>query len=143
MPMGVVRLLFALAAIGVCGTANVQTSEIKIIANPNIDASEISRDDLNRIFLMTKTSLPGAAHVEPVLEKAGTAHDLFLREYVGRTNAALMAYYRSLMFSGKASIPRSFASDSEVAGYVAKTKGAIGYVGSTVNTAGVKTLQVK
>ena len=141
--MTAIKLLLALVAIGVYGAANVPTNEIKIIANPNVKPSEISRDELDRIFLMTKTSLPGATHVEPVLEKAGTAHDLFLKEYIGRTNAALMTYYRSLVFTGKALIPRSFDSDQEVADYVAKTKGAIGYVDITANTAGVKTLKVK
>jgi ABC-type phosphate transport system substrate-binding protein len=47
------------------------------------------------------------------------------------------------MFSGKASIPKSFTSDSEVAEYVAKTKGAVGYVGIGANVAAVKTLKVK
>jgi ABC-type phosphate transport system substrate-binding protein len=137
-----IQLLLALAAMGAYG-ANVQPEEIKIIANPNVEASEISRDDLNRIFLMTKTSLAGASHVEPVLEKGGAICDLFSRKYIGRTNAALMTYYRGLMFTGKAAIPKSFDSDSEVAEFVAKTKGAIGYVSITANTAGVKTLKVK
>jgi len=141
--MRCIKVLLVLIALGACGAADVQPGEIKIIANLNVNTSEISRDDLNRIFLLTKTSLPGAAHVEPVLEKAGTACDLFLRDYMGRTNSALMTYYRSLMFSGKGSIPKSFASDSEVAAYVAKTKGAIGFVGAAVSTPGVKNLKVK
>jgi ABC-type phosphate transport system substrate-binding protein len=53
-----------------------------------------------------------------------------------------MIYYRSLMFSGKALIPKSFKSDSEVIEYVAKTKGAIGYVASSADVAAVKTLKV-
>jgi hypothetical protein len=140
--MRIITLLFAVAGIGIFSAPNLQMS-VKIIANPNIDASEISRDELTRIFLMTKTSLAETGHVEPVLEKTGTVCDLFSKEYIGRTNTALMTYYRSLMFSGKASIPKSFGSDSEVAEYVAKTKGAIGYVGSGANVAGVKTLKVK
>ena len=141
--MRAIKLLFALVALGLYGDTRAQTGQIRIIANPNVDASEISREELIRIFLITKTSLPGATHVEPVLENAGISSELFLREYIGRTNTALMTYYRSLMFTGKASIPRSFASDSEVAEYVAKTKGAIGYVALSASTAGVKTLRVK
>ena len=141
--MRIVKLLFALVAIGIYLTADAQRGEIKIIVNRDVEAAEISRDDLNRIFLMTKTSLLGAAHVEPVLEKAGPVCDQFLKEYMGRTNAAVMTYYRSLMFSGKASIPKSFNSDSEVIEYVAKTKGAIGYVGFSANVAAVKTLKVR
>jgi ABC-type phosphate transport system substrate-binding protein len=136
------KLILALVILGIHVVANVQPIEIRIIANPNVEASELSRDDLNRIFLLTKTSLPGAPHLEPVQESAGATRDLFLKTYVGRTNAALMTYYRGLMFTGKASIPRSFDSDSEVVDYVAKTKGAIGYISLNVNMAGVKTIRV-
>jgi ABC-type phosphate transport system substrate-binding protein len=141
--MRITRLLFALVAVGAYLTADAQRADVKIIVNPNVNASEISRDDLNRIFLLSKTSLPGASHLEPVLEKAGRAHDLFLKLYMDKSDAALTTYYLSLLFSGKSAIPKSFDSDSAVAEYVAKTKGAIGYVGSTTNTPGVKTLKVK
>jgi ABC-type phosphate transport system substrate-binding protein len=139
-----IKLLLALLIPGITGAVNssLPGSAIRIIANPNVEASEVSRDDLNRIFLLTKTALPGAPHLEPVQENAGTTRDLFLREYIGRTNSALMTYYRSLMFTGKASIPRSFGSDADVAAYVAKTKGAIGYVSADVNPTGVKTIKV-
>jgi hypothetical protein len=138
-----VKLFFALAAISIGAAASIERYDIKIVANSGVRVSEISRDELNRIFLMTKTSLQGADHVEPVLETAGPAHQIFLREYIGRTDAALMTYYRSLVFTGKASIPKTFSTDAELIEYVAKTKGAIGYVSASANTAGVKTLKVK
>jgi ABC-type phosphate transport system substrate-binding protein len=136
------KLLFLPLFATLCGAADDGRIDIKIIANPNVKVSEVSRDDLSRIFLMTKSSLTGAAHVEPVLDK-GPAYEVFLKAYIGRSDSALMTYYRSLVFTGRASIPRSFASDSEVAAYVARTKGAIGYVSSEAVTTGVKTLEVK
>jgi hypothetical protein len=135
-------LLFILGAAGLCA-ADSQVGDVKIIANSSIDIFDISRDDLNRIYLMDKTSLPGAAHLEPVLEKSGPAHAAFLKEYIGRTDAALLTYYRGLVFSGKGSMPKSFDSDSAVVQYVAKNKGAIGYVSASAETTGVKTLHVK
>ena len=137
------KLFFALAAISIGAGASIEKYDIKIVANSGVRISEISRDELNRIFLMTKTSLQGADHVEPVLETAGPAHKIFLREYIGRTDAALMTYYRSLVFTGKASIPKTFSTDAELIEYVAKTNGAIGYVSASANTAGVKILKVK
>src|SRR2546430_2066730 len=98
-----IRALLVLATISICAAASIGKDEIKIVANPDVGASEISRDELNRIFLMTKTSLQGTGHVEPVLETAGPAHKTFLREYIGRTDVALMTYYRSLVFTGRAS----------------------------------------
>ncbi len=40
-------------------------------------------------------------------------------------------------------MPKALAADSEVVAYVARTKGAIGYVSAGAATAGVKVLDVK
>jgi hypothetical protein len=116
---------------------------VKVIANASVSASSIAADDLKDVFLVTKTSLGDGGHVEPVLLKSGAAHDAFLKAYVGKNDSALDTYYRSLVFTGKGSMPKSFASDAEVVSYVAKTKGAIGYVSASADTASVKTLDVK
>jgi TonB family protein len=39
-------------------------------------------------------------------------------------------------------MPKSVRTDAEVVAYVAKTKGAIGYVSSEANTSGVKSLDI-
>jgi len=67
----------------------------------------------------------------------------FIKEYLGKTDSALETYYRSLVFTGKASMPKILATDAEVEAYVAKTKGAIGYISAAPTTAGVKALEVK
>jgi ABC-type phosphate transport system substrate-binding protein len=78
-----------------------------------------------------------------VLAKSGAAHEAFLNEYLGKSDSALQTYYRSLVFTGKGSMPKALGSDAEVAAYVAKTKGAIGYVSAGSSSEGAKTLQVK
>jgi ABC-type phosphate transport system substrate-binding protein len=131
-----VGLIEAAATVALAG-------DIKVIANPAVSESSISSDELKEIFLITKASF-GGGHAEPVLQKTGTVHEAFLKEYLGKADAALQTYYRSLVFTGKASMPKAFASEAEVVTYVAKTKGAIGYVSSAASTAsGVKTLEVK
>ena len=66
-----------------------------------------------------------------------------MKEYLGKSDAALQTYYRSLVFTGKGSMPRTLGSDAEVTAYVAKTKGAIGYVSAGAGSEGAKTLQVR
>lgn len=105
--------------------------------------SSVSADELKGVFLATKSSLSDGSRVEPVLLKSGASHEAFLKEYVGKSDSALETYYRSLVFTGKASMPKTFASDAEVVGYVEKTKGAIGYVGSSTSTGAAKVLEVK
>jgi TonB family protein len=77
-----------------------------------------------------------------VLSKGGPAHATFLKDYLGLDNDALQNYYRALVFTGKRSMPKTLRSDEEVVAYVAKTRGAIGYVSSTAPVDGVKTLAV-
>ena len=66
-----------------------------------------------------------------------------VKQYLGKTDAALSTYYRSLVFTGKAFMPKMLGSDAEVAAYVAKTKGAIGYVRSDASAPGAKAIAVK
>ncbi|MGA2118808.1 MAG: hypothetical protein ABSH56_29155 [Bryobacteraceae bacterium] len=138
------RRKFSLACLAFSVALTVtRGADLKVIANSSVGASSVSADDLKGVFLATKTSLSDGSHVEPVLLKGGPTHEAFLKEYVGKTDAAFETYYRSLVFTGKASMPKALASDGDVVAYVAKTKGAIGYVGAGAATAGVKTLEVK
>ena len=57
-----------------------------------------------------------------MLLKSGAVHEAFLKEYVGKTDSALITYYRSLVFTGKGLMPKAFASDAEVVSFVGKTK---------------------
>lgn len=134
------NLLFALVTLS---ATVAYAGDIKVIANASVGAAEISSDELKRVFLGTKTSLGDGSRVEPVLEKGGAAHSTFLKEYLGKTDDALTTYYRSLVFTGKGSMPKVLSSDAEVAAYVAKTKGAIGYVSAGASAPGTKTLEVK
>jgi ABC-type phosphate transport system substrate-binding protein len=136
------RYLLIAAAMVICLPGKARVADVKVIANPSVAASSVSADDLKDIFLENKDSLNGSS-VVPVLEKGGPAHEAFLREYLGKSDSLLQTYYRSLVFTGKGEMPKVLASDAEVVAYVAKTKGAIGYVSSGANTEGVKILEVK
>jgi ABC-type phosphate transport system substrate-binding protein len=134
--------LLAVAALMIPVAVELHAADFKVIANPAVNVSSVSSEDLKAVFLGTKSSL-GDTHVVPVLEKSGSAHEAFLKECVGKSDAALSTYYRSLVFTGKGAMPKALGSDAEVIEYVAKTKGAIGYVGAAAAPAGVKTLDVK
>jgi hypothetical protein len=133
------RLLTSLVffAAGIASAA-----DIKVVANPSVKSTQISTQELKHIFLATDASLEGD-HVEPVFEKGGAIHEAFLKQYLGKTDAALGIYYRSLVFTGKAFMPKTLGSDAEVLDYVAKTKGAIGYVNAAASAPGTKTIAVR
>jgi len=122
-----------------CGVA----ADLKVIANPQLAVSVISLDELKSVFLGTRTSLRQGGHVQPVLDRQGSNLNQFSSVYLGKTSTALETYYRSLVFTGKWSMPLAFSSDAEVVAYVAKTSGAIGFVPEATPSDGVKTLRVR
>jgi ABC-type phosphate transport system substrate-binding protein len=127
----------------ICVVWPATASDVKVIANSSVKASEVSGADLKGVFLTTKTSLADGDHVQPVLLKSGGTHDAFVKQYIGRTTMALESYYRSLVFTGKGTMPKVLASDEAMVAYVGRTKGAIGYVSAAANSDGVKILEVK
>src|SRR5229473_2368501 len=122
--------------------AHALAGEAKVIANSTVKANAISVDELKRVFLLQTNSLKDGTPVEPVLRKSGEAHKAFLKNFLDINDEALQAYYRTLVFTGRGSMPRALGSDEECVAYIAKTKGAIGYVSSDAATEGVKTIEV-
>jgi TonB family protein len=133
------RLLTALI---VCGTFPALASDVKVIANPSIRADSITASEIKSVFLQEKRSLSEGSHVEPVFARSGSAHQAFLKRYLGKSEDALQDYFRTMAFTGTGSMPKFLGSDLEIVAYVAKTKGAIGYVDSDVSVEGVKVLLV-
>src|SRR5579862_4806353 len=122
------------------GAASAQG--VKVIANSSVQAASVSASDLKSVYLEEKSSLAGSGHVEPVLAKGGPAHEAFLKQVLRRNDSDLQIYYRGLVFTGHGSIPKTLDSDEAVIAYVAKTRGAIGYVSSSANAQGVRTLEL-
>jgi hypothetical protein len=135
------RILTMLMLGAALAAAPVSAADVQVIANSSV-AGELSAADVKDIFLGAKESVGGAA-VVPVLASGGATHEAFLKAYVGKSDQALRNHFKSLVFTGKGSMPKSFASDAEVVKYVASTKGAIGYVSGGAELAGVKKIQVK
>ena len=136
------RLLSLVAALVMLGFAHRLGGEVKVIANQSVRADSISVAELKRVYLQQTHLLGDGSHVEPVLEKGGSAHDTFLRDFLEINDDALQSYYRTLVFTGKGSMPRALDSDTDVVAYVTKTRGAIGYVSATAHVDGVKVLPI-
>ncbi|MGA3132505.1 MAG: hypothetical protein ABSD59_17000 [Terracidiphilus sp.] len=117
-------------------------AQVLVIANPSVKSAEASKGDLRDIFTGNSSSLKGS-QVTPVLLKGGAAHDAFLSAYIGKPDGAFRAGWRSLVFSGQASMPKSVDSEAAMVDYVAHTPGAIGYVSSGAPHEGVKVLAVR
>lgn len=134
------QLALALAGLALCLPAH---SQVLIIANPSISAADLSKADLRDVFTGAASSFKGAGQVTPVLLKQGAVNDDFLGLYVGKSDSAFRASWRSILFSGQGVMPKTLETDTAVVEYVAHTPGAIGYIGKATPHEGVKILVVK
>jgi len=135
-------LLLSLTLAATPHSLNAQ-AQVLVIANPSILVAEVSRAELRDVFTGVSSSLKGGAQVTPVLLKQGAVNDDFLDLYVGKSDSAFRASWRSILFSGQGAMPRTLDSDLAVIEYVAHTAGAIGYIGKTTPHEGVKILAVR
>jgi ABC-type phosphate transport system substrate-binding protein len=124
-----------------CSLAKAQA--VAVIANSSVKASDVSTDELRDVFTGDKSSLHDGSKVNPVTLKGGGVNDAFLKQYVGKSDAAFRTSWRSLVFTGQGSMPKAFDSEAQMVDYVAATPGAIGYVGAGTPHDKVKTLAVK
>jgi ABC-type phosphate transport system substrate-binding protein len=69
--------------------------------------------------------------------------DEFLSLYIGKTDSGFRAGWRSILFSGQGAMPKTLDSEAAVVEYVARTPGAIGYIGRAAPHEGVKILIVR
>lgn len=118
-------------------------AQVIVIANPSVKSADVSKSDLRDVFTGASSSLKDGSHVTPVLLKGGADNDAFLSEYVGKNDTAFRASWRSLVFSGQGSMPKSLDGDAAVVEYVAHNAGAIGYIGKASPHEGVKVLTVR
>jgi len=140
--MRMTRAILQCAISILLATVPLLAGDVKVIANPSVQADAISLSELKAVFLRYSNSLKDGSHVEPVIEQRGAVHDIFVRQYLGKSSDELQTYYDTLVFTGKAAKPRTFRSDQDLVAYVAKTRGAIGYVDSTVQIEGTKSLAI-
>jgi len=134
--------VFIIAGFALVLVANVAGSDIKVIANSSVTTDFISIAELRRIYLLQTRKLKDGSVVEPVLQKRGSLHDAFSRQFLDRDSEEIRTYYHGVVFTGKGSMPREMNSDEEMISFVGRTRGAIGYVSGSTNTDGVKVLAV-
>jgi ABC-type phosphate transport system substrate-binding protein len=133
-------LFLALGVLVLAGNAHAQAI---VIANPGVKAGDVSKGDLKDVFTGGATSLKDGSQVTPVLLKSGGTNDEFLSAYIGKNDTAFRAGWRSLVFSGQATMPKSLDSETAVVEYVAHNAGAIGYIGKATPHEGVKVLAIR
>ncbi len=128
-----ISLGFALAGVCVAGTGG-----ILVIINPTVPVAAVSSNELRAIYLMRETLWPGGTPIVPVNRDAGSALRIrFSRWALGAPPTAFAEYWARLHFQGQ-DPPLVLGSDRDMAAFVARVPGAIGYVKAGTPLHGVR-----
>src|SRR5947207_14511319 len=111
------RFILMLVVLMACG--GLRAADIVVIANSSVKANEASADELREVFTGAKSALKDGSHVVPVMLRAGAAHEGFLKEVIGKSDSAFRAGWRSLVFTGQGSLPRTLDTEAALVEYVA------------------------
>jgi ABC-type phosphate transport system substrate-binding protein len=118
----------------------VTAQDVVIVANRNVQASQISSAELRDIFTGVKTRFHDGSCALPVVLKGGPAHEVFLKNHVRESPEQFLTAWRKAAYTGQGAMPKAFESESALIDYVAATPGAIGYVSRISSQDRVKSL---
>jgi hypothetical protein len=132
-----------LGIVFVLGWGTAARAQMIVIANNSVKAAEVSTDELRDVFTGDKSSLKDGSKVTPVTLKGGAIHEAFLKQCVGKSDAAFRTSWRSQVCTGQGTMPKSFDTEAAEVDYVAATAGSIGYISKETAHDKVKTLAIK
>lgn len=113
------------------------------IVNSSVSVNALDPDSLKNIYLGNKAQWPDGTKIIPVMLERGPVHESFIKDVVKKSLAQFSSYWQQAVFTGKGQPPKSFATEAELVSYVAKTRGAIGYIGPSTAHEGVKVIEQK
>ena len=132
--MRIVKTALLLTAL-VSGSA---LADIAVVVNP-ANASAVSADDLNRLFLGRTSNFADGSKATPLnLVEGVAAREEFDTKVLNRSSAQLKAYWSKLVFTGKGTPPKELSDDAAVKAAVAADATAIGYISSSSVDGSVK-----
>ena len=125
-------------------TALAQEPAYRVIVHPANPTTSLSRDQLADMFLKKVTRWPDGEKIRPVDQRTSSPVRKELTERVLRKSlAAVRSYWQQLIFSGRSIPPPELDSEAAVIAFVARHRGAIGYVSGQAKLDGVKTVPIK
>ena len=99
-----------------------------VIVHPS-NAAALDNSSIKRIFLGKSKSFPGGSAAVPISLAEGSAGaNTFNKGMLGKSASQLKSYWAKLVFTGKATPPKSVANDAEVLALIAANPNMIGYI---------------
>jgi ABC-type phosphate transport system substrate-binding protein len=136
----IVLIAALLASVAVLG----ESGGVQVIVNPANPLTSVEKADVSKIFLKKLSRWPNGQPTQPVdLPESSGTRAQFCSQIVGKSVAAVSAYWQQQIFAGKELPPMTKASEAEVIAFVKANPNAIGYVAAPSVTHEVKVLALK
>jgi ABC-type phosphate transport system substrate-binding protein len=111
------------------GQPGVSPRSFQVIVNRSNPVSDLSRAEVSAIFMKRMRSWEDGSEIVAVDQPARSPlRDVFSRTIHEKSVAFVSRYWQRLIFAGRGIPPAVAASDEEVIAFVARNRGAIGYV---------------
>lgn len=115
-----------LALWGLAGDASAQ--EFQVIVNASSSVTELTRDQVSRIFRRKNRKLAGADAVPVDLNSDQPVREVFSRTIHGKSTSSIDSHWLKQVFAGKDTPPVKMGSEAELLEFVRSHPGAIGYL---------------
>jgi hypothetical protein len=116
----------------------------QIIVNPNNPARELWRPFLRDAFLKRSPRWEHGPPMRPVDQTPqAPARESFSRDVLERSVAEIKRFWQQQIFSGKGVPPPELDSDADVAAYVLKHEGGVGYLPPGADPRGTRVVAVR
>jgi ABC-type phosphate transport system substrate-binding protein len=105
------------------GVAPLCSAEIVVIVNPKNQASRMFSEQAAQFFIGKSTLFTPVEHAE-----GSAIRNEFNTKVLGKDSATVKSIWSKLVFTGKGTAPKEYASSAEVKKAVAADPTAIGYI---------------
>lgn len=137
-------LRFGAASIVICIAFPVMATDVKVILNPELGQSTLSRTQIRQIFSARQQYWSDGTKITVyVLDSNALGHQMFCREILQIFPYQLERLWNQIIYSGQGDRPVTVDSEAEMIDAVARTPGAIGYAYRGVIHSGVQEVSIQ
>ncbi len=118
-------------------------ADIVIVTNSSVDTQSMTKQQLKSVFLGQRIKWDNNQRIKVAILKKTDLHKKFVRSFTQKSPSQFHAWWKRMLFTGKGSPPIRFDSEEKLIEYIAKTKGAIGYISSQSKADNLNTIIVE
>ncbi len=117
-------------------------ADVIIISNKKGPPDSLTASEIREIIHGKMKKWDNGQKILFVTMVRSDVHKEFIRKFTRKSAAEFKNYWKKMLFTGRGIPPKSFKSEKQVIEYVAKNKGAIGYISSVPGTDEIKIISI-